>query len=86
MSSSGSLFVPSKLLAHLRLSWVISARWIEVDYCLLPRCVAIATKNQRNKKLDAFVGHFMSMYRPVFYKLDVIWFLKHLLKVLILLL
>jgi hypothetical protein len=41
MPSSASLCVPSKLLAHLRLSWVKSARLMEVDYCLRPRCVAI---------------------------------------------
>jgi hypothetical protein len=43
MPSLGSLCVPSKLLAHLLLSWVKSACWIEVDYCLLLRCVAIVT-------------------------------------------
>jgi hypothetical protein len=35
MPSSGSLCVPSKLFAHLLLSWVKSARWMEVDYSFL---------------------------------------------------
>jgi hypothetical protein len=51
MPSSGSPCVPSKLLAHLRLLWVKSARWMEVNYCLLPRCVAIATQRNKPKKL-----------------------------------
>jgi hypothetical protein len=42
MPYSGSLCVRSKLLANLRLSWVKSARWMELDYFLLIRCVAIA--------------------------------------------
>jgi hypothetical protein len=41
MPSSRSLCVPSKQLAHLLLSWVKSAQWMEVDYCLLSICVAI---------------------------------------------
>src|SRR5215510_6602154 len=40
---SRSLYVPSKLPEHLHLLWVKSERLLEVDHCLLPRCVAIAT-------------------------------------------